>query len=172
MDCPSIADRVAAYLDNELARSELALFEQHLESCEDCQGLVERVSAVELAPPPPIPEASDPAFWARMDAALAAERGRIEVEAATAAPEMPAAANRLMARQLRVSFPVIVAYVAFLMLAVGWSIMNLQRAQTAEAALQNMEELVQREQRRNQAPPAEVVPEGTVRVASSTRGTF
>lgn len=172
MDCSNIADRVAAYLDNELARSELALFEEHLESCEACQELVERVSAVDLSPPPPPPEVSDPAFWARMDGALAEEQRRIEAEAATAAPAMPPAANRLMGRQLRVSFPVILGYVAFLMLAIGWSLMNLQRAQTAEAALQNMEELVQREQRQNQAPPAEIVPEGSVRVASSTRGTF
>lgn len=169
MDCATIADRVAAYLDSELSKSELALFEQHLESCEACQALVERVAAVDLSPPPPIPETAEPAYWARMDEALAQEQTRA---LNTPTPARPTAANRPWSRELRVSLPVVLAYVAFLLLAVGWSFMNLERAQSAEAALQSMEELVQREQRQHQAPPAEVVPESSVRIASSTRGTF
>ena len=42
MECSTVADRIAAYLDGELARSEREMFEVHLESCEGCQALVER----------------------------------------------------------------------------------------------------------------------------------
>lgn len=171
MDCNTVADRVAAYLDNELSRSEQQLFERHLEGCEACQRLVEAVSDVDLSPPPPPPEVGEPGFWDRMDVALAAEQARVP-ELAPVAP--PPAANRLWARRLNVSLPVIFAYVAFLALAVGWSLINLDRAQDAEAALQNMEQLVQREQRQNQPPSTKAVPATESKIVSfrSSRGTF
>lgn len=168
MDCNAIADRVAAYLDDELSRSEREVFEEHLESCEQCQQVVERVAAVDLSPPPPLPAVGAPGFWDRMDRALEVELSR----PATTEQPRPVGSRRLWSWELRVSAPVVLAYAAFLLLAIGWSFANLKRAQTAENALIDMEEMVQREQRRNPQPAQAVVPASEVRVASSTRGTF
>lgn len=171
MDCPTTADRVAAYLDGELARSELELFEQHLDACAGCRGLVERVAAVDLTPPPPLAQVAEPRFWGRMDEALAMEHTRSSVAASSAASS---AGKRRgpWTWELRVSLPVVLAYAAFLLLAVGWSVSNLRRAQVAEDSLTQMEEMVQREQRQNQTPPQGVVREDATRVVVSTRGTF
>ena len=167
MDCNSVADRVAPYLDQELSRTERELFEAHLEGCTECQRLVERVAAVDLSPPPPRPEVGEPGFWDRMDVALAAEMTR----AATPPAARPGLLPRVRAWELRVSFPVVFAYAAFLALAVGWAMMSLQRAQTAEDALLDMQDMVQREQRQHQDAPPTVVRENQVRTASA-RGHF
>lgn len=175
MDCTSIADRVAPYLDQELSRTERELFEAHLEGCTECQKLVERVAAVDLSPPPPRSEVSEPGFWDRMDVALAAEMSR---------PVAPPAARRglgarLAGWELRVSLPVVLAYAAFLTLAVGWAMISLQRAQTAEDALLNMQNIVQREQRQHQEAVTPAVRADKVqtvatppRSSAPSRGTF
>jgi len=167
MDCTSIADRVAPYLDQELSRTERELFEAHLESCTECQRLVERVAAVDLSPPPPRPEVEEPGFWDRMDVALAAEMARPVAPPAA----RPTLTSRLRGWELRVSLPVVLAYAAFLALAVGWAMMSLQRAQTAEGALLEMQDMVQREQRQHQEAPTNAVRQSQVRTAS-TRGHF
>lgn len=168
MDCNAVAERVAPYLDNELSKSEQQLFEQHLEVCEACQELVERVASVDLSPPPPREEVGAPGFWDAMDEAIAAEQAREPAPTAS----RPSAGRRLWSWELRVSLPVVLAYAAFLLLAIGWSFANLERARDAEDALIDMTEMVQREQRRNQQPATTAVPASEVRVASSTRGTF
>lgn len=171
MDCSTVADRVAAYLDGELARSERELFETHMESCAHCQELVERVSAVDLSPPPPQPETSTPAYWDRMDQALAAEMAAVSSAPAVAANTPPPANTplplwrRVTSFELRVSLPVVAGYVALLALALAWSWSNLQRAQDAEFSNQSLAEQLQREQRQ-QAPQRPVTATET-RTASS-----
>lgn len=171
MDCSTVADRVAAYLDGELARSERELFESHMESCARCQGLVERVSSVDLSPPPPQPETATPAFWEGMDQALAAEMAAVNAAPAPAANNPPPANTaaplwrRMMRWELRVSLPVVAGYVALLALALMWSWSNLQRAQDAEYTNQSLAEQLEREQRQ-QAPQRPVHTKET-RTASS-----
>lgn len=162
--CSALADRVAPYLDGELSRSEQTLFEAHLESCSDCQELVERVAAVDLSPPPPLPETSDPTFWRDMEARLSAEMQKIS--AAPATP--PGVTQRLSRWELRVSLPVILGYAALLLLCVGWSLANLQRALEAEQAATTLTDQLAREQRQ-QAPP-QAVPMGSTMTASAPIG--
>lgn len=131
MDCTTVADRVAAYLDGELARSEQLLFEEHLERCTVCQALVEGVAEVDLRPPPQPRESSAPSFWRRMDLALQAELAAAERPA-----EAPAQGPRRWTHaSLRVSLPLLVGYAALLLLAVLWGAQNLRRAQVAEAQI-------------------------------------
>ena len=70
-----------------------------------------------------------------------------------------------MAWELRVSFPVVAGYAALLALALVWSWSNLQRAQSAEYATQNLAEQLEREQRQQQ--PQRPVPSQATRTASS-----
>lgn len=166
MDCSTVADRIAGYLDGELARSERTLFEGHLEQCASCQGLLERISAVDLTPPPSVPETGRPEFWASMDAALAREQDA--TAAATAAeqalPAKPKGARGLLQRELRVGFPVVVGYALLLLMTVGWAVANLQRAQNAEYANTDMAQQLERELRQNHAAesPQPVVGTATV----------
>lgn len=170
MDCASVADRVAAYLDGELARSERVLFEEHLEGCEACQTLLERVDAVDLSPP--APERLGPApDWSRMDEALA----RAALAAATAAATAPAARGwrRFFTWELRVSFPLVAGYAALLALSVFWALANLQRAQLAEGQVDTLAQQFAREQRLDQkSTPA--VPRSKVSTANNrtSRGHF
>lgn len=165
MDCTTVSDRVAAYLDAELSRSERELFEAHLEGCLGCQALVERVSAVDLRPPPAPVEVEAPGFWDRMDRALAAE---IDSMAAAAPPPKLSFPQRLWRWEIRVSLPVVVAYAAFLLLAVGWSLSNLERAQAAETAAVELAQQLEREQRQQTAPPQVVRSENTTRASIKT----
>lgn len=159
MECSTVADRVAAYLDGELARSEGELFEAHLESCTSCQDLIDRVAAVDLTPPPPLPETAAPAFWSAMDQRLAAEMAAVQTEEIKAANQPPVVVvaptpswwRRVMQWELRVSFPVVAGYAALLALALMWSWSNLERAESAEFTNQNLAEQLEREQRQ-QAP--------------------
>lgn len=171
MECSTVADRVAAYLDSELSRSERELFEAHLESCERCQELVERVDAIDLSPPRPLADTAEPRFWAAMDGKLGAELDAVAASTAAAAQIPPAPVvvapwwRRMLAFELRVSFPVVVGYAALLALALAWSWSNLQRAETAEFTSQNLAEQLEREQRQQQ--PQRPVPSQATRNASS-----
>lgn len=163
MDCASIADRVAAYLDEELARSERGLFEEHLEGCEACQALVERVSAVDLSPPDPASLGPAP-DWTRMDTALAAA-------SATAARAEPPVRGwrRLFNWELRVSFPIVAGYAALLALAVFWALANLERAQLAEDQVDTLAQQFAREQRLDQKTTP-IAPRSKVTTASRLTG--
>ena len=152
MDCTTIADRVAAYLDAELSRSERALYEAHLSGCADCQAIVERAAALDLTPPPPDPRTSQPGFWASMDQAISLELDR---QQAAPRPEIrPGWLARLRQWELRVSFPVVAGYAALMALALFWSMTNLQRAQNAESTANDLSQQLEREQRQSAPLPA------------------
>lgn len=153
MDCTTVADRVAAYLDGELSKSEQLLFEEHLERCTVCQALVEGVAEVDLRPPPPTREASAPGFWRRMDVALQSELAAAERPAAPAVP----GARRWSQASLRVSLPLLVGYAALLLLAVLWGAQNLRRAQVAEAQI---DAYVESQRATIEVIPEEVAPVG------------
>ena len=166
MDCTAIADRVAGYLDGELARSERVLYEAHLESCEACCKLVERVSAVDLSPPPMVAATSQPEFWAPMDAALGREQDAAQVAAAAEEPVRPRGLRGLARRELRVGLPVVLGYALLLILSVSWALANLNRAWHAEYASSDLAQQLEREQRQIQTPEA-VVPQSKVGEAAA-----
>lgn len=131
MDCMTVADRVAAWLDGELSRSEQQLLEEHLERCTACQALVEGVAAIEMVPPPAAPALDSPMFWRRMDVALQAELAASE----RPAPAPPSGWRQWSRASLRVSAPLLAGYAALLLFAVLWGAQNLRRAQVAEAQI-------------------------------------
>lgn len=170
MDCNAIVDRIAGYLDGELARSESALFEAHLDTCGDCQKLVERVAAVDLTPPAPVAATADPVFWGPMDAALSAEHTAHDA-LVVAEEARPRGVRSLVQRELRVGVPVLLGYAALLLLTITWALANLSRAQHAESATTDLAQQLEREQRQSQAPQA-VVPQNRTATASSRNHKF
>lgn len=98
LSCPEIEDRVAPWLDEELAPAEAELVAAHLEGCAACAELVARLDGQRFERPR-LAEVEAPAFWARMDEALGVEVTRWEAALATSAPK----AAPWWRRELRVS---------------------------------------------------------------------
>ena len=132
MDCTLVPDRVAPYLDGEMAPSELTLFEAHIDRCPTCAALLEQVAEATPVPPPRRPETADDAFWATMDASLATEIAARPVAAPSPRRVRPAA---------------LIAYAAGLLLALGWGFYNLHRAEHAEEQVQLLVQQIERQDR-------------------------
>ena len=70
MDCTGVNERIAAYLDGQLAPAETEHVDDHLEGCPNCVALVEAMAGQDFAPlstaeKNKICGASD--FWKAMD---------------------------------------------------------------------------------------------------------
>ena len=75
MNCAELRECVAPLLDGELEPAELEAAAAHLEHCDACAELVEKLATVPLRPAASAPSAP-PEFWDAMDRALAAEAER------------------------------------------------------------------------------------------------
>jgi anti-sigma factor RsiW len=115
MNCAELQACLAPLLDGELEPDELEAAADHLESCEACAALVEKLATVPLRPSDPQPPAS-PEFWDAMDQALAAEAER---------PPGPLERVRgWLGAELRLSRAAVLAYLALLALAFGWHLLR------------------------------------------------
>jgi anti-sigma factor RsiW len=115
MDCATLRERVAPLLDGELEPDELDEAAEHLERCEECAALVERLAEV------PVELASSrvpiqPDFWDAMDRALAAE--------ATRAPGPLDRARGWFRGELRITRGAALLYLLVLGLAFGWHLLR------------------------------------------------
>lgn len=167
MDCHEIGDRMAAWLDAELSPGEAELFARHVEGCEACEGLLRRMEAQRFVRPAlPDPEALG--HWARLDAAVAAEWRRQELERPPALRAAP-----WWRRELRLPGLAAGAYAAVLLLALGLAGWQTARLTQAETAVAQAEALLQREQRLA-ARPGAALPVEPVGLVSHTpyRGSF
>lgn len=128
MDCAAIAERVAPYLDHELAPAEVVQLEEHLERCTACQALVSGV-ADQVFVRPRVPRMDDPDVWDAMDRALAREARRIAKDAAPR-PTW----------ELRLGVGSALGYAAVLALTVLWGLHNHHEASRAAAQAQALAE--------------------------------
>lgn len=119
MNCAELQACVAPLLDGELEPDELEAAADHLESCEACAVLVEKLATVPLRPSSTQPPAA-PEFWDAMDRALAAEAER---------PAGPLERVRgWLGAELRLSRGAVLIYLALLLLAVGWRLLGPEAA--------------------------------------------
>lgn len=127
MDCNEVTDRSAPYLDGELARSEVELFESHLDQCEGCRRLLGALAEQDLGPPLRIEGLDRQGFWEPMEAAVGAERVAMGL-AGSARPPAP-----LLRRRLELSLASMVALAAVFLLTLTWGAVQARRADRAEA---------------------------------------
>ena len=132
MDCGTAHDLLVPWMDGELAPSRSSDVEQHVDGCVRCGRALELLGRQDRALKvlrPELAEAQNDAFWERMDSALAPSLDRL------GAPEAPAAPVPFWGREYRVSPVGLIAYAAALLLALGWSWMQLSATRSAEAKL-------------------------------------
>ena len=159
MTCQDVLDRVAPYLDHELGRAERELVERHLEACDSCREVVEKLAEQELRPPPVSDAVAGrigaPDFWSAMDARLASE-----VDAQLHAPATATA------RSFTVSWKLALAYAAALAIAMLWGAQAhhetvIARAEN-ESLLRQLERVQGLADSPQSVPSAPVVPIRTV----------
>jgi anti-sigma factor RsiW len=158
MDCKTVADRLAAWLDGELAPAERQWLEQHVERCPAC---AERAAALaeqqeHLAALAPTPGALQhpERFWAPMDQRLEGELQAMQSRADRRA--LHPAPLPLWRRQHAVGLPAICAYAAALLLLVAFGARQSAALSAAQAQVQRLESDLQRADRLiAQPPPAE-----------------
>ncbi len=119
MDCAQLRECVAPLLDGDLEAELLDAAAEHLEECEACAALVERLASVPLRPVPA--QAPDqPDFWDAMDRALDQE--------ATRPPGPVERARRWLTGELRISRAAAAVYLLLLGLAFGWHLLRPEPA--------------------------------------------
>jgi anti-sigma factor RsiW len=115
MNCAELQACVAPLLDGDLDPEEEAEAAAHLEACEACAALVEKLATVPLRPAAPPPPAT-PDFWDAMDRALAREAER---------PLGPSERARVwLGAELRIPRAVALVYLVLLLLAFGWHLLR------------------------------------------------
>jgi len=162
MHCNDVADRIAAWADQQLAPAECELLEAHLERCPSCMKLAQSISAQELKPKHrPVP----PPNWSRMDAELALEMSRQEKRSTT----------HWYHRPYRVTVTVGVAYAAALAMALSWGLHTQQQLEAAQNESIVLKQALDRERRLAAEPAPMVVPYRLANHKSQhapSRGTF
>lgn len=163
MDCHSVTDRLAGWVDDQLSPGERELFDEHLARCPRCRALAEAMLAQPLPQPAPPPIAPD--FWQTMDAAIdAALDAQLETElAADLTDEVDVtAAPPLLSRRFQLSMPAVFGLVAILLLSVGFGVYShlcrVEAEQALTAAVAQQKELqiaLERQERLQATPPAE-----------------
>ena len=147
MNCGQVTERLAAFLDGQLAPAEAEILAGHLHGCTPCHQVCDAMMAQDFAPMTADEMdagCSAPGFWDAMDSALEAELDGL------APRSVPGG------RGVRVGLPVSVAlaYAAAFLLAVAWGYQHMERADSAEAAAQRLQEQLEQERRLAADPPA------------------
>lgn len=160
MDCNTVHDRLAAWLDGELAPADQRWLEQHLERCMGCAqhaaDLAEQQELLEQLPPPRLPRLQEASFWEPMNAKLAPA-----LEVLHRRPPPTPSRPSFWSRELAIT-PVAVAIYGGLMAAlVLWSLRLHLHLDEAELQIQDLTQQVERSERLDAAPlpmPAEPEP--------------
>jgi anti-sigma factor RsiW len=139
MNCPEITERLAAFLDGQLAPAEAEQVGEHLSGCTPCHQLCDAMMGQDFAPMSAQERDAGCAgegFWDAMDGVLDKELSAMA----------PAAAGRTPAR-LGVPMSVAMAYAAALLLAVAWGYQHMARADEAEATAKELQTQLEQERR-------------------------
>lgn len=170
MDCTMVTSRVAAFLDGALASSECERFVLHIEACTPCSRIVMEIEAQHFSPLTMEQKkeiCGREKFWDDMDSVLCAHMDQM-VLAKTAC------LGPWHRRQVGMPLPMVMAYAAAMLMAVGWGVQQRDRALKAEVASEHLGQELESE-RRLAAQPAPEQPRGsTYKVVNYTpqRGTF
>jgi len=149
MNCAEVTERLAAYLDGQLAPADAEHVGEHLYGCTPCHQLCDAMMGQNFAPMSQ--EEMDAGcgtegFWDSMDTAL-------ETELASLAPSNQHSAGWRKAR-LGVPLTVALAYAAALLLAVVWGYQHMERARAAEATALQLQQQLEQERRLAAEPQA------------------
>ena len=172
MDCTTVASRVAAFLDGELAPADSERFALHLEACDSCTQIVIQLEAQRFSPLSGEERTSicgRVEFWGDMDSVLGTHMDQM-VLAKTAC------LGPWHSRRLGMPVPMIVAYAAAMLLAVAWGAQQRDRAMTAELANEHLGQQLEQERRLAAQPNVAPANQGkrAFKVVTYTpeRGTF
>ena len=171
MDCLTTQERVAAYLDGELAPSEAEQFATHVEQCAVCAGILKSIQAQCFQPLSAVERAAvcgSSDFWEDMDAVLCAE---LDEKAGGQAVRVRA----WYSRRVGMPTPMVMAYAAAMMLAVAWGMQQRERALAAEVSVEHLGHQLEAERRVVSQPLTQPSQSsGKIKVVTYTpqRGTF
>jgi anti-sigma factor RsiW len=138
MKCVQITERLAAYLDGQLAPAEAEQVGEHLYSCTPCHQLCDALMAQDFSPMSEDDKAAGCAaagFWSAMDDAL-------ETELQALSPNTGGSK-----RTTRLPMTVLMAYAAAVLLAVAWGYQQMERADAAEASASHLLQQLEQERR-------------------------
>jgi anti-sigma factor RsiW len=140
MNCPEITERLAAFLDGQLAPAEAEQVGEHLSKCTPCHQRCDAMMGQDFAPMSAEEREAGCAsegFWDTMDEVLDKELCAMA----------PAGAPRARARLGGVPMSVAMAYAAALLLAVTWGYQHMARADEAEATAKELQTQLEQERR-------------------------
>ena len=147
MDCGTVNDRLAAFLDGELAPAEARWVEEHLGTCESCCAKAEAFAEQNDVLSSLGHGAScvrEPEFWAQMDANLAPHLASLQ----QSPPPLP-----FWRKEFRISSVGVLAYAAALLLALGFAYERFQALENEKERVQTLENELQRAERLAAEPP-------------------
>ena len=150
MNCAEVTERMAAYLDGQLAPAEAERVGEHLYACTPCHQLCDAMMGQDFAPMSVAEKAmvcDTPGFWDAMDDSLEEELAKMSPTAANA--------SRWPSARLGVPMTVALAYAAALLLAVAWGYQHMERADSAEATAQDLKVQLEQERRLAAEPQTE-----------------
>jgi anti-sigma factor RsiW len=160
MDCKTVHDRLAAWLDGELAPADQRWLEQHLERCMGCSqqaaDLAEQQEMLEQLPPPSLPRLHEASFWAPMQAKLAPALDELQ-RRPLPKPIKPS----FWRRELAITPVAITIYGALMAALLLWSLRLNVQLDAADVQIQDLTQQVERSERLDAAPlplPAEPEP--------------
>lgn len=168
MDCRTVADRLAPYLDGELGPSEGAQLDEHFGRCAGCRARVEAMAQQRFPALTPASRALATDLFDEMDQALATELdAELQRRGREGQPRLAFWRRRMPVRGAHVF-----AYAALLLLTVAWALNAHQQAGTAQARAELLERQLERERRLAGEPV--LVPAEGYRMVTYTphRGTF
>ena len=145
MHCNDVADRIAAWVDQQLAPAECELLEAHLDRCAACKQLAASIAKQDLSPPRPTIQ---PPNWSRMDEALSAEMLQRDKRIKTPWHRRP----------YRISLKAGLTYAAALALAVSWGLHTHQQLEDSQQETINLRQALDRERRLAAEPSPMLVP--------------
>ena len=172
MDCVKTHERIAAFLDGELAPSEAEQISAHIERCPTCSTMLKSLSDQRFRPLSSDEKAticSSQGFWDDMDAVLC-----VQMDQMATPPSIRV--HAWYNRRIGLPAPMVAAYAAAMLLAVVWGMQQRERALAAEVSAEHLGQQLEAERQLVVQPgvPQQGQKNGKIKVVTYTpqRGTF
>ena len=173
MDCVTTHERIAAFLDGELAPAEAEQVQGHIDRCPTCASMMKSLQEQCFRPLSAVEKTavcSAQGFWDEMDAVLCVEMDDIPGERVVRV-------HAWYNRRVGLPAPMIAAYAAAMMLAVVWGMQQRERALAAEVSAEHLGQQLEAERQmvvQPGLPQPQGQQNGKIKVVTYTpqRGTF